>query len=190
MIDAHGGNPQPLPGEVAASTASTVLAAGRDADGEAEIELAPLVELADIVGIETLAALWRGAEPSSLAGSLWALYLLRQWCRTASREVSTLWRGGQPLAAADAVVAGVGMHGDEDAVRAFADAVLIGAFRGDFDVALERAAAFFRVVAAGRRRAVTDGDSSTDQVEVAERNERVARALSTAAARWRTGTLR
>jgi hypothetical protein len=183
MIDASGGAAQVVPGELAASTARAVLDAAA-----ADIDVAPLVELGDSVGLETLSSLWRGAEPVSLAGSLWALYLLRQWCRTDPRTVSRIWTAGTPLAAADAVVAGVGLHGDEDAVLEFADAVLTGAFRGDFAVALERAAGFFRVAAAGRRRLAAEGELS-QQDEPADRNDAAATALTASARRWRANTL-
>jgi hypothetical protein len=186
MIDAAGGSAQLVPGEVAASTARTVLDAARSGDGD----VVSLVELGDVVGLETLSALWRAAEPVSLAGSLWTLYLLRQWCRNDPRRVSEIWTAGLPLAAADAVVAGVGMHGDAEAISDFADAVLTGAFRGDFAVALERAAAFFRVSAAGRRRLTAEGDGSAEgNTESADRNEQAAAALSASARRWRAGTL-
>jgi hypothetical protein len=66
-----------------------------------------------------------------------------------------------------------------------ADSILASAYGGDFAVALDRAAAFFRVVAAGRReRPLAVGD------ELAERNDRVARNLAAAAAARRAGTLR
>ena len=181
-----------MPGELASSTARTVLDAARSGDGDIDT----LVELGDAVGLDTLRALWRGAEPVSLAGSLWSLYLLRQWCRTNPRRVSEFWNAGLPVAAADAVVAGVGMHGDEDAVREFGDAALGGAFRGDFAVSLERAAAFFRVVASGRRilgASVGSGDMAVDHPDrqglSALRNEQAAAALSQSARRWRQGTL-
>ncbi len=186
MIDAHGGSGLTVPADVAASTAQTVLAAGRSGDSA---DLGPLLGLADLVGIETLASLWRSAEPSSLAGSLWALYLLRQWCQSAPRDVSELWTSGAAVLAADTVVAGVGMHGDEQAVQAFADATLTGAFRGDFGVALERAAAFFRVVGAGRQRSVREDGAAPEETERALRNDQAARSLAIAAARWRAGTL-
>jgi hypothetical protein len=186
MIDAYGGSAQVVPGELAASTARTVLDAARSGDGD----VAALVELGDSVGLETLRSLWRGAEAVSLAGSLWTLYLLRHWCHTDPRRVSEIWRAGIALAAADAVVAGVGMHGDEDAIGEFADVVLTGAFRGDFAVALERAAAFFRVAAAGRRRLGTEDENLAEQQDgSAERNEQAAIALTAAARRYRAGTL-
>jgi hypothetical protein len=76
-----------------------------------------------------------------------------------------------------------------DAVRQVADAVLSGAYRGDFAVALERAAALFRVLAAGRRELLPDGERGELEMGRAARNERVATDLTTAAARWRAGTL-
>ena len=186
IIDASGGAAQVVPGELAASTARTVLDAARAPDSD----VAALIELGDSVGLDTLRALWRGAEPVSLAGSLWTLYLLRQWCRTDPRRVSEIWREGLPLAPADAVVAGIGMHGDQEAVEQFADAILTSAFRGDFAVALERAAAFFRVAACGRRRLGAEDDTvAAQQSRSAQRNDQAAAALAASARRWRAGTL-
>lgn len=187
LIDAAGGSAPGTPeerAEVAAATAALLVRAGRE-DDRAD---ARFVELADRVGLDTLAELWREAEPVSLAGALWALYLLRQWCRTRGDEVVWLWRAGEPLAPADAVVAGVAPLADPDSLAQVADDVLTGAFRGDFAVALERAAALFRVLAAGRRdRAGADGDAERSR---AGRNERAAADLATAARLWRAGALR
>jgi hypothetical protein len=57
-------------------------------------------------------------------------------------------------------------------------------------VAFERAAAFFRVVAAGRRSLGADAQLAEDGADLAERNDRTAAALSAAARGWRAGTLR
>lgn len=184
MIDAAGGSSPSSRAEVAAATAAVVVQAGRSpGDGER------FVELADQVGLDTLAALWRDADPVSLPGALWALYLLRQWCRTDADEVTRLWRAGEPLAPAEAAVAGVADFADAAAIQRVADAVLAGVYRGDLAVALERAAAFFRVVATGRRARGGDDRTGTGDVDLAERNDRVAAALSAAARRWRTGSL-
>lgn len=187
LLDATGAASSPgSRAEVAAATAAVVVRAGRSpGDG------ARFVGLADRVGLDTLAALWRDSDPVSLPGALWALYLLRQWCQADGDEVSRLWRLGEPLAPADAVVAGVADYADTAAVRALADAVLSGVYQGDLAVALERAAAFFRVVAVGRRSSSEldlRADGRHDE-ELAARNERVAAALSAAARRWRAGTL-
>ncbi len=185
MIDAAGGEAIGSRAEIAAATAAVLVQAGRSpGDG------ARFVGLADRVGIDTLAALWRDADPVSLPGALWALYLLRQWCQAAGDEVTRLWRAGEPLSAADVVVAGVGEYADIDAVQRTADAVLTGVYQGDLAVALERAAAFFRVVATGRRSLGGDAVHALDGVDLADRNERAAAALTAAAGRWRAGTLR
>ena len=166
---------------MASSTAAVVVAAGRSPGDDERF-----VELADRVGLDTLAALWRDADPVSLPGALWALYLLRQWCRTDGDEVTRLWRAGEALAPAEAAVAGVADYADVPAVQQLADAVLAGVYRGELDVALERAAAFFRVVAAGRRSLDTYATADED---LALRNDRAAAALSAAAERWRAGAL-
>jgi hypothetical protein len=189
LIDAGGGDGPNSRAEVAAATAAVVVRAGRapqacGADDDA------FVDLADRIGLDTLAALWRDSDPTSLPGALWALYVLRQWCRTNGEEVSRLWRTGEPHAAADVVVAGVGDLADIDSVRRVADSVLAGVYRGDFAVALERAAALFRVVASGRRELARADERGDVERRLAERNERAAADLTIAAARWRAGTLR
>lgn len=189
MIDAAGGASAESRAEIAAATAAVLVQAGREpGDGER------FVELADSVGLDTLAALWRDADPVSLPGALWALYLLRQWCRADAAGVALLWRAGEQLAPAEAAVAGVADFADVAAVQALPDAVLTGVYQGDLAVALERAAAFFRVVAAGRRALAPSGtgpdDRADDPDDLAERNERAAQALSASAGKWRAGTLR
>jgi hypothetical protein len=165
--------------ELAAATAAAVIAHGRSSDG------ASLVDLADRVGLDTLAELWRDEEPSSLPGALWALYLLRRWCRGNGEEVTRLWRAGRAYAPADEVVAGVADEADPAAIVALADAVLTGAYAGDFAVALERAAAFFRVIAAGRRDSAADGPDGDRERSLADRNTEVAAGLAKAASTWR-----
>lgn len=184
FIDAAGGSPPSSRAELASATAAVVVRAGRDGDAAERF-----VGLADAVGLETLAALWRDSDPVSLPGALWALYLLRQWLHTSGEEAGRLWRAGAPLAPVDAVVAGVAEPENAASVRDVADAILGGVYRGDFAVALERAAALFRVVAAGRRAVASADDSGAKERELAERNDRVAADLARAARRWRAGTL-
>jgi hypothetical protein len=169
--------------ELAAATAAAVITHGRSAGSES------LVDLADRVGLDTLAELWRHEQPSSLPGALWALYLLRRWCHSNGEEVTRLWRAGRPYAPADEVVAGVSETADPEAIEALADAVLSGAYLGDFDVALERAAAFFRVIAAGRRESAAPGAEGERERRLAERNDEVADGLTLAALNWRESPL-
>jgi hypothetical protein len=174
---------------IAAATAALVVAAGRGELAESQAATDRLVGLAETVGIDVLAALWRDSDPVSLPGALWVLYVMREWCRTRGEDVTRLWRAGEPYAPVEAAVAGVGEFGDPDALQRLADAVLTGAYDGDFDVALERAAAFFRVVAAGRRQQADRSDDAAAELELAERNERTAAELGSAARAWRAGTL-
>jgi hypothetical protein len=189
MIDAAGGTSPTSRAEIAAATAEVVVRAGRTPGDDERF-----VALADQVGLDTLAALWRDADPVSLPGALWALYLLRQWCHTSAEEVTHLWRAGEHLAPAEAAVAGVPAYADPAAIQRVADAVLSGVYRGDLAVALERAASFFRVVAAGRRalgeRPTGHEPDGPANGELAERNDRAAAALTAAARQWRAGTLR
>jgi hypothetical protein len=182
--------------ELAHATAAALVDAGRGGDGPATSRL---VDLAETVGLDTLSELWRDAPPDSLPGALWALYLLRTWTERQGDAVATMYRAGRAYAPVDEVVAGVADDADPAAVRALAEAVLTGAYQGDFDVALERAASFFRVVATGRRELAGSaaggarpgpGDAGAAEVALAERNERCAEALQRAAAAWRAGTLR
>jgi hypothetical protein len=168
---------------MASATAAAVVSAGRGGEDDERF-----VGLADRVGLDTLAALWRDCDPVSLPGALWVLYVLRQWCHSHADEVAYLWRAGRGYAPAEAVVAGVSEGADAPAVQAMADAVLGGAYRGELDVALERAAGFFRVIAAGRREAGSS-DAADGGEGLASRNDRTADALMAAAARWRAGTL-
>ena len=165
--------------ELAHATAAALVDAGR---GDAGPDTSRLVDLAETVGLDTLSELWRDSPPDSLPGALWALYLLRTWTERQGEAVARMYRAGRAYAPVDEVVAGVAEDADVDAVRALAGSVLTGAYRGDFDVALERAAAFFRVVASGRRELADEG-------ELADRNERCAEGLQRAAAAWRAGTL-
>jgi hypothetical protein len=183
LVDAHGGYGLADRSELAASTAAAVVAAGR-AQSESDAT-ARLVALSDLVGLDTLSELWREAEPATLAWSLWTLYLLRRWCHDDADEVARLWRDGRGLAPADEVVAGVADAGGPAPIAQLADAVLRGVYRGELAVALERAAAFFRVIAAGRR-ATTE---AAGPAERADRNERVADLLCLAAVREREGQL-
>jgi hypothetical protein len=169
--------------ELAAATAAAVITHGRSGESQS------LVDLADLVGLDTLAELWRMEQPSSLPGALWALYLLRRWCQSNGEEVTRLWRAGRCYAPADEVVAGVSDDADPAAIEALADAVLHGAYLGDFDVALERAAAFFRVIATGRRETAGPGAAGDRERQLADRNDEVADGLTMAALSWRKNPL-
>ena len=75
-----------------------------------------------------------------------------------------------------------------------ADAILSGAFDGEFDVALERSAAFCRVVALGQatlaeERESTHAEHSAALTKKARQLVRTAEDLESAAKLWRAGDL-
>lgn len=110
-----------------------------------------VLTLVDHEGVDVIAELWSHAEPDSLPGVLWRLYLLRTWMRKNRESIARLWRIGEPVATTASAIAGVDQAPTEDDIARTADSILAGAFTGDFAVALERAAAFTDVVALGLR---------------------------------------
>lgn len=123
-----------------------------------------VLTIVDAEGVDIIAELWSRAQPDSLPGMLWRLYMLRTWMNRNQESVSQLWRMGEPVATSASAVAGVDQAPSAEDIARTADSILSGAFTGDFAVALERAAAFTDVTAAGlrleARRIAHQGDSS------------------------------
>ncbi len=133
----------------AAERAAVLLVRGaHDSDDAAVAER--LVHLAEAEGIEAIAQVWSHAAADSLAGCLWRLYLLRSWVHADPVGVARQFEAGRSRAEFARVVAGVADPPGPDALRAMIDQVLRGIAEGDFADVLFRAAAFARVVAAGR----------------------------------------
>ncbi len=133
---------------VADESAAALVHAGRAA-ADPEVTRR-LVTIVDDIGLSTLAQLWSQRPARSLPGALWRLYVLREWVRRDPAGASTDYREGLAFAPVDVVVAGAASPPGPDELREVADDILRGVFEGDFGVALQRAAAFCRVVAAGR----------------------------------------
>lgn len=110
-----------------------------------------VLTLVDHEGVDVIAELWSHAEPDSLPGVLWRLYLLRTWMRRHRDSIARLWRLGEPIVTSASAIAGVDAAPTEEDIARTADSILAGAFRGDFAVALDRAATFVEVVVAGLR---------------------------------------
>lgn len=140
--------------EIAHLTADVVVHRGR-ASAEPEV-LERLITLVDREGIDAVAELWASSPSNTLPGALWRMYLLREWVRKAPEVFAVHYRLGSETAQVQHVVAGVSSPPQPEDVAALADQVLSGLFVGDLDVALERAAAFCRVVSVG---ATHDADS-------------------------------
>lgn len=134
--------------EIAHETAAILVHTGRAATDPGTTER--LVALVDELGLPTVAELWAQRPARSLPGALWRLYLLREWVRRDPVGASNDFAEGVRHADVAAVIAGASTPPGPDAMRALSDEILRGVYDGDVAVALERAAAFCAVVAAGR----------------------------------------
>ncbi len=190
MDSLDGGSDPAALAEAAHATAWAIVDAGRRADDPALT--ARLVRLVDDHGLDTIADLWCDRPSRSLPGALWRLYVVREWVRRDAVGAAADYQAGRELAQVADVVAGVALPPGPDEVRELADAVLTGVYAGDLDVALERAAAFCRVVSAGRAvRAddLTDHDASVTLTRRAASLQQTADDLEAAARSWRASDL-
>lgn len=181
------GDPAELSG-FAHDTAAALLNRVRRAPDPAVVDR--VVAFADGAGLEDLAELWADAGPRTLPGSLWRLYLLRHAVREAPSAAGYRFKRGAEVATVDQAIAGSVPAPTPDEVVELADVILRGAFTGDFAVALERASAFARVMAAGSRELTAgEGGPDTDEKRRELGYESLAGELRNAAALWRSGDL-
>jgi len=143
------GSVDPAERSEAADRCATLLVRGAH-NTEDEAVVSRVVSLADSEGLDTLAELWAGASPDSLAGCLWRLYLLRSWVYADPLAAAREFDAGRRHTPVHEAVAGVVDPPGPDEVKTLVDQVLRGVVRGDFADTLYRAAAFARVAAAGR----------------------------------------
>lgn len=182
-----------LKSEVAHTTAGAIVHQGRSGGHDPEL-VARLVQLVEDEGLDVVAALWADSPAGTLPGALWRLYVLREWVRRDPRTVAERYRLGVQAAPVHDVVAGVASPPGPDEVRDVADAVLSGVFTGDLAVALERGAAFCRVLATGAAFDADDVEASdppaaTRLTRGASSLVRTADELAEAAGLWRAGRL-
>ena len=178
---------------VAHATASALLERARSDESGAVTER--LIGFAAEHGIDEIAELWAHAPARSLPGALWRLYLLQIAIRSDAALTALLYeRGRSELRSADAVIAGAPAPAAPDELVALVDAIMRGVFRGDFAIALERAAAYCRVQASGATH-VADDYEPTEPGRAGELTRRALRLttyaedLAAAAAGWRRGSL-
>ncbi|GAB3553141.1 hypothetical protein GCM10027404_25020 [Arthrobacter tumbae] len=153
-----------------------------------------LVQLADQQGLEAIAELWAESPARSLPGALWRLYALRAATQQNPEKIAAFFNAGKEVSQVSKVVAGVAEPPGADEVQQMADTILSGAFDGEFDVALERFAAFCRVVALGQTNHADDADTSngahaTKLTRSSHQLVKTAEDLEHAAASWRRGEL-
>lgn len=178
---------------IAHATASALLTRVRDEPTDAVIDR--LVTFTDDHGIDTIAELWSHSPARSLPGALWRLYLLQLMVRGDAPTAALLYeRGRTSLHSVDEVVAGAPNPAGPEELTALVDEILRGVFSGDFAVALERAASFCRVQAAGAAALADDYDATESERATvfttrALRLDSYADDLTACAALWRRESL-
>jgi len=178
--------------EAAHLAAQALVRHGRDSDDP--VITKRLVKLADEQGLEAIAEMWAESPARSLPGALWRLYALRAATVQDPERISVYFKAGKDTAQVSHVVAGAAEPPGADEMKSMADAILSGAFDGDFDVALERSAAFCRVVALGQA-TLADGAEHSNESHARKltRNShllvKTAEDLEHAANAWRLGEL-
>jgi len=168
-----GGDDPATRAETGARIARLLVSRTRSDADEAVVER--VVSLTDEHGLDLVADLWQHAPAETLAGALWRLYLLRAGVRADPVQVAREFDEGRHHAPVSEVVAGVVEPPGPREVVELADTVLRGVVVGDLPMALERAAAFARVVALGRVRLGGDARSASRLVTTAEHLEAAAR---------------
>lgn len=172
-LDMHSGAPDPAEvSEIAHETAAVLVGRGRASD-DPEVRT-KLVHLVDELGMSTVAELWAARPAVSLPGALWRLYTLREWVHRDPAGASADYEAGMAHADVAHAVAGAAEPPGPDEVKALGDAILLGVFEGDLAVALERAAAFCRVISVGRAHRADDRDGHDDLGAAAATNSAAA----------------
>lgn len=189
----RGGEDPAEANRIAHETAHALLARVRADPDPAIVER--LVAYTDLNGIDAIAELWSRALPRTLPGALWRIYLVRVLIRQDPDGTAYLFqRGAEVSSTIDPVVAGAEMPTGPAEITELADRILRGAFEGDFADALDRAAAFCRVEAAGCA-SVADDVETTNPGRATELTTRALRftqtgaELTSSARLWRTDSL-
>ncbi|MDF9809640.1 hypothetical protein M2116_000584 [Aurantimicrobium minutum] len=189
----QGGDDPAEVSAIAHDTARALLSRVRD---EAHPDIVEkVVSFADDNGIDTLAELWSRSSAHSLPGALWRMYLIRDLIRAQATQMSVLFgQGLSVLSTADVVVAGAPTPAGPDEMVNLADTILHGAFTGDFSGALDRSAAFCRIISAGCTAVANESDAAhperaTTLTLQASRLTQTAHELAVCARLWRDGAL-
>ncbi|GAA3528711.1 hypothetical protein AFL01nite_02010 [Aeromicrobium flavum] len=142
-----------------------------------------VLHLADSEGMGAIAELWSKAPAETLSGALWRLYALRTWVHHNPIQASREYVAGRAYAPVQEVLAGVVDPPGPTEVIELVDTVVRGIVATDFDIALDRAAAFAHIVGVGRGQ-LDDSDAAS-----AARLVDTARQLRAAADAERRGDL-
>lgn len=153
-----------------------------------------LIAVAETEGLEVLAEMWSEAPAHSLPGALWRLYAIRAATFKNPETMSARFRAGAHRAEVERLVAGAAEPPTAEELKNMTGSILSGAFTGDFAHALERTAAYCRVLSLG----MADHADAADLANAARGTKLTQRAkslmgtaedLDVCARLWRQGKL-
>ncbi|KAB1643077.1 DNA-directed RNA polymerase subunit beta [Gulosibacter chungangensis] len=188
-----GGEDPAHASRLARNTAQALLHRVREADDPDVIERT--VGYARHNGLADLAELWSNANPHSLAGSLWRLYLVHEAIAQDPESSSYIYRRGVSVdTSIHHIVAGAVEPTGPLEIRSLTETIFRGAFSGDFEDALDRAAAFCSVMSLGCASIAADHEHSEPEraSRATKRSARYlgfAKDLAASARLWRKGLL-
>lgn len=174
LFEAQSGESDPAERAAAGHRIANLLVRGpRDADDQGMVDR--VLHLADEEGLSVIAELWAPAGADTVAGALWRLYALRTWVYRQPAQAATEFAAGKRFAPVSEVLAGVIDPPGPDEVIALVDTVVRGIVTSDFDVTLDRAAAFANIIGVGRAHLeVEDPQSAARLVDMAKALHRAA----------------
>lgn len=191
VLETLGGSGDPADlSQLATDTAAALLNRVREASDPGLTR--SVIAYADRHGIDDVAELWSSSPADTLPGALWRLYLLRHVVADEPEAAGYRFRRGLELDAVGQAITGSTTAPSPVEVTELANEILCGAFTGDFAIALERAAAFAQVLAAGSGELAadeTDQQRSADERRQADGFAGLGRELASAARHWRAGRL-
>jgi hypothetical protein len=149
LFEAQAGGADPAEVAAAGHRIANLLVRGPRDDADQGL-VDRVLHLADAEGLGVIADLWSHAAADSVAGTLWRLYLLRTWVYREPEQAAREFAAGKAFAPVHEVLAGVVDPPGPEEVIALVDTVVRGIVGEDFDVTLDRAAAFAHIVGVGR----------------------------------------
>lgn len=159
LFAAQPGGADPAERSAAGHRIANLLVRGpRDPDDQGMIDR--VLHLADEEGLATIAELWAPAAAESVAGALWRLYALRTWVYRQPQQAAIEFAAGRSFAPVSEVLAGVIDPPGPEEVITLVDTVIRGILTADFDITLDRAAAFATIVGVGRAHLETEDPRS------------------------------
>lgn len=168
LFEAQPGGGDPAERTAAGHRIANLLVRGpRGDDDQGMIDR--VLHLADEEGLAVIAELWAPAAADSVAGALWRLYALRTWVYRQPEQAAREFAAGKKFAPVSEVLAGVIDPPGPEEVIVLVDTVVRGIVAGDFDVTLDRAAAFANIIGVGRAHLeIEDPQSAARLVDMAK----------------------